>query len=659
MKILARNLFIYKLILGFIFILTLSNSSLRGDDQIQSAFPFTGQSENLQTTVQQHNDVQQNVFVETEQQVFGFDVFSSERTEGDEFGALVLPPNYTLGPGDRIGIYLLGSEPINFDVVVNVEGKVFIPSVGVLTVAGITLGKFRRLLNRKIAKFYANYEMDLMLLSPKYIRIAVVGDVKQPGNYNISALSTVLDAVIKAGGPTKRGSLRNIQLFRKKKLIAYYDLYTFLMKGESQEQVLLQTGDRIFIPFMEAKVKVTGEIRRPAFFELKCNKNETIQDIFELAGGFTEFAYLNQIEISRLNEDGERTLSYINFNQILSDSNRSGPILQNQDWIKVYSILEQKHTTIVSIFGEIKKPGKYRWQNNMRISDLILMAGNLTRSAYTLTAEVAKVDPLKPSRVRKFELDKILADRNSPQNILLQDDDLVFIRKIPKWEIGLMVQVSGEVQFPGTYSINRDSTKLSTLFAQTGGFTKDALIREAIVIRKSSKIFIDKEYERLKSMPRDQMSESEYQYLVMKQNMQDVGQVLVDFHKLIIEGDKSEDIILENGDIIRVPRAPVVVQVTGRVSRPGGVLFRKGKKLKYYFKKAGGTTWDADVRNTKITKVTGEIVDYDDAGEFMPGDIIWVPRKPQRDWWTIFRDTSAIMAQLATVYLIIQNVRKN
>jgi len=588
-----------------------------------------------------------------ESSVYGFDLFASKRIDEDAMGTPALPTDYRLGAGDQLGIYLLGSEPIQFEVVINVEGKIFIPSVGVLAVAGLTLADFRTSLAQKIAKYYSNYSIDLMLLNPKYIRVAVVGDVNQPGNYAISALSSVLDAVIKAGGPTPRGSLRNIQLFRQDSCVAQYDLYNFLMKGECQKNVLLENGDRIFVPLMQARASVSGAVRRPAVFELNPVRHENLRGLITLAGGFSEVADSQKIEISRLGADGNRTLEYFNFSSA-SDSVRHFPRIKNLDEIQIYSILEQRHQPIGSILGEIARPGAFRWENGMRVSDLILKAGSLSRSAFTLTAELAKVDPLQPATIIKLNLQDILRNPASDANVLLEEDDVVFVRKIPDWEIGPTVEIRGEVKFPGIYPIHRDSTWLSEILHQAGGFTKNALIREATVIRRSNRNIIDKEFERLKTMPRDQMSDNEYQYLVMKQNTQDVGQVLVNFFKLFALGDKSEDIYLQNGDVIEIPKAPKVVYVTGRVSRPGGVLFRSDENLKYYLKKAGGATWDADVSNTKITKVTGQILKSGQVDEFVAGDIIWVPRKPHRNWWIIFRDTVAVAAQLATVALIVE-----
>ena len=591
---------------------------------------------------------------------FGLNLFENQGSALDMSGTYILPPDYKLGPGDKMGIYLLGENQTAFEVIINVEGKIFIPSVGVISIWGLKLDEAREILNKKLSKFYDNYTIDMMLLQPKNVQVNIVGEVKKPGKYVVNALSSILDALILAGGPSNEGSLRSIQLLRNDSLFVSVDLYQFLMRGATQNDFYLESGDLIFIPIKRATVTVTGEVERSAIFELKPGAHERLSDVIQLAGNFTELAYLPKIEISRMNSDGSRFLQYIDYEEILiSDSCDANIELRNGDNVHVYSKLEQLQQTEVAIYGMVRRPGRYPWQENMHVSDLIIQAGNLTRSAYLLQAEVARIDPLQPAKVIKIKLNEIFNSPHSPEDLVLEEDDKVFIREIPEWLVGPIVEVLGEAMFPGVYPIIKDSTTLSEIIEKAGGFTREALIREAMVIRKSTKITIDKEYERLKEMSPEKMSESEYQYFVMKRNMQDVGQVLVDFFKLFIESDKREDIILEDGDIIQIPKAPIVVQVTGRVSKPGGVLYKEAARLKYYLEKAGGITWDADVKNTKVSKVTGEILDDEDVKDFVPGDIIWVPRKPYRDWWAIFRDSVAVITQLSAVFLIIQNIRNN
>jgi len=250
--------------------------------------------------------------------VFGFELFTGipGQVITGSAEAVILPISYQLGPGDHLGIYLLGNVQKNMDVIVNVEGKVFLPPAGVIDVWGLTIQEFKQLLQRKLAQYYDNFSVDVMLLQPKAVAVAVVGDVNRPGKYVLSALNTVLDAVITASGPTLQGSIRNIQLIRNNELFASVDLYQFLMRGENEQDLFLQTGDRILVPLAESKVRVTGEINRPSVFELKPGADEHLSDLIDIAGGFTEFAYIDRIEISRLQENGHRRLVYVDYSRI-------------------------------------------------------------------------------------------------------------------------------------------------------------------------------------------------------------------------------------------------------------------------------------------------------------------------------------------------------
>ena len=587
--------------------------------------------------------------------LFGIDLFNKN---GSELGAeqkegLVLPPKYKLGPGDRIGIFLLGNVQENREVTVNVEGKIFLPPAGVVFVWGLNIEEFKKLLSKKLSRYYDNFNLDIMLLQPKNIMVAVVGEVFVPGKYVLSSMNTVLDAVILAGGPTAKGSLRDIQLIRDGEVSSSVDLYQFLMNGNNDFDEFLEAGDRIFVPLARKIVTVEGEVNRESVFELKPGLSEKLTDLIDLAGGFTEYAFEDKIEISRLEEDGRRKLQYVNYREIVAGDSTQNLLLKNEDEIKVYSKLDQIHDRKISIFGEIRNPGEYDLENNMRLSDLILKAGSLTRKAYTIEAEVAKIDPGQPTKFLKINLQNLSNGTNGHSDILLEEDDQVFIRQIPQWEVGLTVELRGEIMFPGKYSIVRDRTHLSEILGKAGWFTDVAFLQEAMLIRPKNRLKFDKEFERLTEMRREEMSDLEYQYFVMRQNTSDINEIVVDFEKLFANRDKDEDVILENGDIIVVPKAPRVVTITGRVAKPGGVTFNPSAKLEYYLAKSGGASWDADVGKTKIIKVSGEVLDDEDVKSFQPGDIIWVPRKSDRKFWPVFLQVVTVTAQLAAIYLII------
>ncbi|MBN1558925.1 SLBB domain-containing protein, partial [candidate division KSB1 bacterium] len=490
-------------------------------------------------------------------QRFGANLFQINDS-GETFVGGALPADYQLGPGDQLGIFLGGKAQENFQLTVSVDGQLYMPTVGVLYVNGLTLDEFRRLLDVKLRVLYSNYSLNIMLTMPKMVGVSVIGEVSRPGNYSDSALSSVLDFIMKAQGLTEKGSFRNIQVFRGDSLVAYVDLYDFILRPTGRQSFSLQSGDIIFVPVTNKSVTVLGEVNRKAIFELNLHKPDRLCDIIELAGGFTRFSYLNKVEVSRVTDAGRKTF-YVDF----------------------------------------------------------------------------AADP----------------PRDDARHLLLEPDDFVIVRKIPDWDVGALVEVRGEVRFPGFYPIIIDSTRLSDVFRAAGGFTDDALIAESRLERRREMVLEDKEFERLSEMSRADMSESEYEYLVMKHNSDNINEIVVDFSKLLLQGDSDEDVLLKDGDVIHVPKRPDMIYVSGRVSKPGGILFVSGQDFNFYIDKSGGYTWDADKKRAKIIKVTGEIKDANEIKTFDPGDRIFVPREKDHNWWKIFYDSVIVLGQLAAVYL--------
>ncbi|MDZ7385697.1 MAG: SLBB domain-containing protein [candidate division KSB1 bacterium] len=583
--------------------------------------------------------------------IFGHEFFLGARQLALSAGTL--PRGYTLGPGDRLGVFLTGKIQKELDVTVNAEGKIYVPPAGVVTVEGLSLDGLQQLLQRIMSRFFQNFSLQVMLIAPKQVQVTVVGEVQQPGRYQLTALNTVFDALSAAGGPTPRGSLRAIQVYRGDSLFATVDLYGLLTNRDPAQDILLHGGDRLYVPVLNKVAVVVGEVKRPGAYELRPDSSESLKELLELAGGLTDYALRARIEVSRLLPSGERILHFVHLDTVANP----GPLrLQNNDRVRVFSKLDLLHERVVTISGAVNRPGQYLLEENMHLSDLILKAGNVTRRADLLQAEVAKIDPKQPPSFIRVNLRRLLLEGDTTEDVLLEEDDQVFVREIPKWQVGPTVEVRGEVMYPGIYAIVKDSTTLSQVMAKCGGFTDEALIREARLIRKSTPPLLDKEYERLKSMTRDQMTDLEYDYLVMKENSREIGRIVVDFYKLVVKHDLREDVVLEDGDVIEVPKAPVVVGVTGRVARPGGIVHVPRAKVGYYIAQAGGFAWDANKRKTKVIKVTGEVLDDEDVKELVPGDIIYVPRRRPRDYWGLFRDVMLVASQIATVALVIDNV---
>jgi protein involved in polysaccharide export with SLBB domain len=589
-------------------------------------------------------------------QRYGHNFFQSD-VSGQEMTSGALPRDYRLGPGDQLGIFLGGKTQENFQLAVSMDGKLYIPTIGVLYVSGLTIDDFRQVLDKRLRTFYSDYSLNIMLTMPKMVGISVIGEVRAPGNYSGSALGSILDFIVKARGVTNDGSFRNIQIIRQDSLVARVDLYDFMMRPRGRQEVSLQSGDIIFVPVLASTIAVSGEVNREAIYELNPNTKESVCDLVELAGGFTGLAYLQKVKISRMLQDGSRKAFYIDFNNQPCEKNDTSLVVQDKDRIHIFSIEDQAPHDSVAVFGEVNHPGSYEYHKNMRVSDLVLQAGSLKRSAYMLTAELAKVDPGNKIKMKSLELQRVMRGEFD-HDVLLEADDQIFIRKIPKWDIGALVEVQGEALFPGFYPIKKDSTYLSQILKAAGGFTQEALVKETKLVRERDAVIEDKEYERLAQMSRSEMSNSEYEYFVMKHNSAKIDEIVVDFERLMVHQDSTEDILLKDGDLINIPKRPGVVYITGRVSKPGGILFKPGADFDYYIDKAGGYTWDAHKKDTKIIKVTGEIKKVGKIKKFEPGDRIFIPRKQDRNYWRSFYDVVLVLGQLAAVYLVVQTATK-
>lgn len=582
-------------------------------------------------------------------QRFGYEMFQNREIMDSGLTGVHLPDEYQLGPGDRLGVVLGGKTNEQFEVTVGADGKVYVPTAGIFRVNGLSLTTFKTRLDTRLKRFYSDYQLELMLIAPKTIRLGVTGQVEAPGYYGLNALASVLDAILMAGGVSTKGSLRDIQLIRDGQIVARIDLYPFLLRPAAHHHQLLQSGDQIFVPVRQASVTLKGEIRQEAIYELVPERSETLNEFVAMAGGYTGQAYLEEVQIRRSLPNGERRVRFVN-----AQSQGDTLFLHNEDVVTVYSRQDLVQDDSVAIYGQVKRPGRYPFAHDLSLRDLILEAGYLTRKAYLLEAEVVKVDPLQPGQRQVVNLNQVLGNAKPENDIKLEPDDQVFIRAIPEWQVGPLVEIEGEVRFPGKYSIVRDSTRLSDVIRDAGGFTDQALVTEAKLIRQQTPAVEDKEYERLQTMTRDQMSDTEYEYFVMKQNTRNMREVVVNFDRLINHNDRSEDIFLKNKDRILVPTRPNLVMVSGRVSRPGGIIFQPGADFDYYIRKAGGFAWDADPDRTKVIKSSGETMDDEDVHSFSPGDRIWVPRKKDEGFWDRFQDVIATLSQIATVYLVIR-----
>lgn len=391
-------------------------------------------------------------------------------------------------------------------------------------------------------------------------------------------------------------------------------------------------------------VDVVGEVSVPT--RLLVNAATRLSDVIAQSP-ILQNASLRQVRLRRFNPDTVLTLDVFRYYRLLDNSDN--PYLQENDIIQV-----SRQTKGVTIYGEVKYPGSYEFVEGDSLYTLFKLAGGLLESAILESVDIIRY---QPDQLRTFMFSVNVRDFPSSSNVPLQDGDRVQVRRIPLWRPDETVLVQGRVKVPGYYRIEKGKTRLRDVIERAGGFLELASLEEATLVRpKAIRPPVD-----LSTIKQVDLEDPEYQYAVARQREEPKGKITVDFKKLFLEGDESQNILLEEGDIITIPLFRNYVNVIGRVAKPGNVEYQKGADLKYYIKKAGGFTERAKKGDVKILKPhSGDLLDADDVEEIEPSDVILVQEKPKSQFWTrsweIFRDTITIAGTIATTLLLIRNL---
>ncbi|MDI6840020.1 MAG: SLBB domain-containing protein [bacterium] len=578
---------------------------------------------------------------------FGYDIFNLMPTTFEPLDMGPVDPDYPIGPGDEIILYMWGEVKLYHTLTVDREGKVFIPDVGRVIVNGMTLEGLMNRLKVVLSKYYSGIKnktvfIDVSLGKLKKIRVFVIGEVMAPGMYNISSASTLLNALYYAGGPTLKGSLRNIKLIRHNETITEADIYRYLLYGE-EIGPRLNNGDVILVPPVGKRVALAGEIKRPGIYELK--EGENLKKIIEIAGGLEPCAYTERVQITRIVENKMKELVDANLREILEAD--SDLVIKDGDSISVPRILERIEN-YVDIYGNVLRPGKYEFKPGMTLNNLISDAGGLDKSAYKFEAEVSRrklaLDSSTPiiDRQDSIKVLSVKLDKEITENFELKENDIVFIRQDPNWIFQRNVTIDGEVLFPGTYSLVTSDDRLSSLIERAGGL-KETAYPEGIVF-----------------------------------NREGIGRIDVDLKSALKKKGSKEDIILEAGDHINIPKRPATVSVKGAVRFPifseteielakeTNILYIPGKSVNYYIEKAGGFSEDADRKGVQLTLPNGRNIK---PSKFLwsetkvpPGATIVVPAlkeaKKGIDWGDVIKSAATVASSFVTTIVAIQTLRR-
>lgn len=517
-----------------------------------------------------------------ENQVFGRNIFNTRNLTFEPSVNIATPPNYRLGPGDEVIIDIWGTSQNTIRQQISPDGTINIEKIGPVSLSGMTVSEANGYLKRVLGKTYSGLdapdgtlEIRLTLGNTRTIQINVMGEVVQPGTYALSSFSTVFHALYRAGGVSDIGSLRNVQVTRNGKTVAKVDVYDFIMKGKTQDDIRLQEGDVIIVPAYEALVQISGNVKRPMKFEMK--KNETLATLISYAGGFSADAYTRSLRVVRQNgEEYEiNTVKEIDY---------SAYPMRNGDVVTAEAILN-RFTNKLEVRGAVYRPGIYQLNGEINtVRALVNEAKGLTGDAFTNRAVLQREREDLTTEIISVDVRSIMAG-TSP-DIPLQKNDILYIPSIHDLEDRGDVAIFGEVAKPDSYSYS-DNMTLEDLIIRAGGLRESASTVRVDVSR------------RIKD-PKSTVSTDS------------IGQMFTFALKdgFVIDGEQG--FTLQPYDQVFVRRSPGYqaqqnVRVTGEVIFGGTyAMTTTEERLSDLVKKAGGATPKAYLRGAKLIRVAND-----------------------------------------------------
>ena len=376
--------------------------------------------------------------------IFGSELFNNASLSFEPNLKLATPLNYTLGPDDELQISVYGVQEFNASLKVSSEGKISIPYVGQIPVSGMTIEAATQKIKSAMSRVYSTVAsgqstVTVSLSRIRTIRVTIIGSM-QPGNYAVSSLSTVYNALHLAGGPAENGSYRNIELIRNNKLFKSIDIYRFLINGDQSDDVGLKDNDVIRIPIYRNRVKLEGEVKRAGIFEMK--GEETFIDLLGFASGFSEAAYTASVNVI------QKTDKEYKIKDILSSEFSTYKPLSG-DVYKVSKILS-RYENRITIEGAVFRPNFYSFFTGMKVSDLVSKAEGIREDAYTKRARIVRIKNDLTTEMVEVDLEKALAG-DAAANIELKKEDILTIYSLLDFKENFKITIEGEIKKPGTY----------------------------------------------------------------------------------------------------------------------------------------------------------------------------------------------------------------
>lgn len=576
---------------------------------------------------------------DTTLRVFGLDVFRGSTSQFQPLLAGPVPETYRLGAGDVLVLVLSGDVELVHTIEVTRDGFVLVPQVGQLYVASLTMSQLKQVLRQRLGASYSGIRSgstryDVTIARLRTNQVYVVGEVAQPGSYQLASVATVLNALYAAGGPTERANLRQIRVQRSGQTVATFDLYEYLLRGNVGADVTLEMGDVVFVGVHGVRAVVRGAVVRPAIYELA--PGQTLTDLVAAAGGFRADASLRRIAISRIVPPGSRAVSSpdrvvldVPVEQVVGG--QAPPVrVESGDEVQVFEVPSARRA-VVQLRGAVYLPGTYGWRPGLRISEVVRLAGGIRPAVYS---EIAHIERLNPADSTRFILrvpvpvDSVSAWTN---DIELMDYDIITLYAREDLRDTRSVQIAGVVGNPGEFPFSSGMT-LRDLVLQAGGLRDGAYLDSVEIARLPS----DRRQGQLSTTLRVSMDST---YLPEPPGS--------DFKYLPGTGGRGSgtpEIELEPFDKVTVFRQPDfelqrVVRIAGEVVFPGQyALESRDERLSSLVGRAGGLSPTAFVDGVRLERHVDSIGRVDvDLREALrrpgsladpilrPGDVVTVP----------------------------------
>ncbi len=647
--------------------------------------------------------------------IFGTEFFNQTNIKFEPNFSGATPKGYVLGPGDELIVLVTGLNETSVRSKISPDGNVLIPYAGVIYLNGFTIEQATSVIRSRLTKIYpalnsGQTKLTVNLGATRSIRITITGEVKTPGSYTLSSLSTLYNALYNSGGTTANGSLRYIELIRGNRIYRTVDFYSFLQKGLLDGNIRLEDQDVIRIPIYRKRVSITGEVKRPAIYELK--DNETLESLIAYAGGYTDIAYKGTAKVDQVNTL-EREVKDVPSNLFGNYIPRNGDLIQ-------IGAITNRYTNRITLEGSVYRPGTYELSAGFTLSQLLKNAQGLKPEAYMERGYIKRTLPNLQRDFISFKLSDVVTGRN---DIPLLREDSVVILDQNIFISNQKITVNGFVRKPSTFTY-RKGLKLADVIAMSGGFDDEAAdhhVEVSRIIKNESDSVANQlvqtfvvDMDNPASAQRDiELQPMDYIYVPRLVNYRSLGNVSVK-GEVVFPGDyavqkrdetaieflqraggitpygslenaqvyrkgvrvnldltnrrptaeEKRDLILLPGDSVYVPRVISYVEVSGAVNNPQYISYH-GHRFKYYINAAAGVTQNARLRGAYIKYPNGlnqpvkRFLFFRNYPKVLPGSKIIVPEKSADNRFKInFGDLAGISTALTALIGLISILRR-